>query len=89
MKEQQPFCYYRAEEMYPTLYLLRSYDYNMHVEGLLLANMCLVTLFSSEQCSQFEIFRLQNVHIVNKTSSFKTNLIDNNAETSRGNRNTL
>ena len=29
-------------------YILRSYDYNMHVEGLLPANFCLVTVLSSQ-----------------------------------------
>jgi len=29
----------------------------MHVEGLLPATLCLVTLLKSEQCSQFERFR--------------------------------
>jgi len=46
----------------------------MHVEGLLPANLCLVTFLSSEQCN----FRLQNVQMVNKTSAFKT-FIGNNA----------
>ena len=48
-----------------------SYDYNTHVEGLLSANLCLVTLYSAEQRSQFERFRLQHVQTVNKTSSLK------------------
>ena len=53
----------------------------MHVEGLLLANLCLVTLISSDQCSQFERFRLQHIQIVNKTSSFEEKkLIDNYAK---------
>ena len=30
--------------------IFHSYDYNMHVEGLVPANLCLVTLLSSEQC---------------------------------------
>ena len=55
--------------------ILRSYDYNMHVEGLLPANLCLVTLLSFEQCSKLENFRLQHVQIVNKTSRLKTKLI--------------
>ena len=38
------------------------YDYNMHVEGFVLANLCLVTLLSSEQ-------------IINTTSNIKTKLI--------------
>ena len=33
----------------------------MHVEGLLHASICLVTLISSEQCSQFVSFRLQHL----------------------------
>ena len=48
-----------------------------------------INLLSSEQCSQFERFRLQHVQMVNKTSSFKTKCIGNNAEASRVNRNTL
>ena len=55
----------------------------MHVEGLLPANLCLVSLLSSEQCSQFERFCLQPVQMVNKTSSFKTKLIVNNVEASQ------
>ena len=47
--------------------MLRYYDYNMHVEGLLSANLCLVTVLIPEQCSQFEIFRLQPVKMANKT----------------------
>ena len=35
------------------------HDYNMHVEGLLPANLCLVTLLSLEQCSLFDRFHLQ------------------------------
>ena len=62
----------------------------MYVEGLLPANLCLVTLLS-EQGSQFERFHLQRVQLVNKTSSFKTKLIgnNNNAKVSRVNHNTL
>ena len=47
-----------------------SYNYNMHVKCLLRL-LCLVTLLSSEQCSQFEIVRLQHAQIVNKTK-YKT-----------------
>ena len=47
----------------------------MHVEGLLPASLCLVTLLISQQCSQFERFHLQPAQMVNKTSSFKTELI--------------
>ena len=36
----------------------------MHVEGLLPANLCLVTVLSSEQCLQFERFRQQHVQMV-------------------------
>ena len=46
-------------------FILRSYYYNMLVEGLLPANLCLVILLSLEQCSQFERFCLQHVQIVN------------------------
>ena len=60
----------------------------MNVEGLLPANLCLGDLLSSEQCSQFERFRLQHVQI-NKSSSFKTKLIGNNAEVGRVNHSTL
>ena len=38
----------------------------MRVEGLLPADLCLVTLASSEQCSQFDNFRLQYVQIVKR-----------------------
>ena len=62
--------------------LLSSYNENMHVESLQPANLCLVTLLSSEQCSQFQRLHLQQVHIVNKTSSFKTEFIGNNAQVS-------
>ena len=68
--------------------MLRSYDCNMQVESLLPAHLCLVTLFSSEQCSQLERFIPQHVQMVNKTSSFITQLTGNIAETSWGNRNT-
>ena len=47
----------------------------MYVEGLLPANLCLVTLLSPEQCSLFERFWLQHVQMVNKTCSFETELI--------------
>ena len=69
--------------------ILCLYDYNMHVECLLPASSALVTLLILEQCSQFERFHLQNVQIANKTSSFKTQLIGNNAKASRVNHNTL
>ena len=60
----------------------------MHVEGLLGVNLCLVTLFSWEQCSQLERFRLQNIQMVNKTSSVKTKLVGSNAATCKINTNT-
>ena len=63
--------------------MVHSYDYNM------LPILCLVTLLHVEQCSQFERFRLQHVQMINKTSSFKTQLTGNNALVSRVNRNTL
>ena len=63
-----------------------SYDNNMLFECLLSANVCLVTLLSSEQSSRLERFRLELDH---KTSRFKTKLIGNNAEVSRVNRNAL
>ena len=46
----------------------------MYVEGLLPSNLCLVTLLNSEQCLQFERFRLQHIQMVDKTSIFKTKL---------------
>ena len=55
----------------------------MHFEGLVSANLCLVTLLSSEQCIQFERFRLQHIQMVNKTSSFKTKLVGGNAKASK------
>ena len=58
------------------------------VEGLLPANLCL-SLLSSEQCAQFERFRIQHVQMVNKASSFKTKLIGNNITASRVNCNTV
>jgi len=61
----------------------------MHVEGLLPANLCLITLLSSEYCSQFERFCLQHVQMIKKISRFKTKFIGNDAEASRVNRNTL
>ena len=66
-----------------------SYDYNLHVEGLLSANLCLVTLLRSEKFSQFERFHLQHVKTVNKTSSFDTKLIGNNADVTKITCNTL
>ena len=53
--------------------LLRSYDYNMHVEGLLPQRLPAIYV------SLFEIFRLQHIQMVNKTSRFKTQMFGNNA----------
>ena len=39
--------------------------------------LCLVTLLTSEQCSQFERFCLQHTLMINETSSFKSKLISN------------
>ena len=61
----------------------------MRAEGTMPPNLCLVTVLTSEQCLQFETFCLQHVQIVNKTCSFKTALMGNNAEASRINRTTL
>ena len=63
----------------------------MHVEDLLAAvcDFTVVTLLSSEQCSQFETFHQQHIQMVNKTFSFKTKFIGNNAKVSRVNRNSL
>ena len=61
----------------------------MHVEVLVSASLCLVTLLSSKLRSQFERFRLHHVQIVNETFSFITKLVSNNAEASRIYRNTL
>ena len=61
----------------------------IHVEDLLPANLCLVTVLSSEQYPQFETFCQQHVQIVNNTFSFKTKLIGNNAEVRRVNCNIL
>ena len=57
----------------------------MHVEGLLPADLCLLTLLISEQCSQFERFFPQHVQMVNKTSSFKTKLLGNYSEAGKVN----
>ena len=64
-------------------------DYNVHVEGLLPASLCLATLLSLEQCFQIKRYRLQHVQMVNKTSSIKTELIGSNAEVSRVNHSSL
>ena len=68
---------------------LRSYESNMHVEGLPHVRLYLVSLFNSEQCLQVIRFRHKHVPLVNTTSSYETKLIDSNAEASRVNRNTL
>ena len=67
-----------------TFSVLLPYDYIM-----LTVNLSLLSLLSSEQCSQFERFYLQHVEMVNKMFSFKTKLIGSNAEASRVNRNTF
>ena len=69
------------------IFILRSYDYNMHAEVSVFDNLYLVTLPSSKQCSQFERFRLQ----VATRSNDKQNLQFQNkiAEASKVNRNTL
>ena len=54
--------------------------YNMHTEGLLPANLCLITKLSSEQCLQFERLCLQHIQMINKRSSFKTKLIGNRGD---------
>ena len=51
----------------------------MCVDGLLPANLCVVALNSSEECLKFESFRLQHIQIVNKTPSYKTKSVGNNA----------
>ena len=79
------FSHFRARGQAPRfnfVYLI-LYSYDLHSYGLLPPNLCLVTLLSLEQCLQFERFRLQHIQVVNKTSSFKTKLIGNNAEASR------
>ena len=50
----------------------------MHVDGMLATNLCLVTLFSSEQCSQCERFQ----HDQTKHPISKTKCIGNNADLS-------
>ena len=59
----------------------------MHLEGVLPANECLVTLLSAGQCSPFERFRLQHDQMVNKYPV--KNNICNKAEVSRVNHNTV
>ena len=83
-------AYINARMLGPRFHLiLHSYDCNMHVEGLLPANVCLVTSLTSEQCLQFERFRMQHIQVVNKRSNFKTKLIGNNANISAINRSTF
>ena len=65
-------------------FVLPIYNYNMHVEGLLPANLCLVTLLSLVTSERFRC-----VKMVNKTYSFKTKLTGNNVEVSRVDRKTL
>ena len=69
--------------LFSSYYVLINTSLQLHVEGLVPANLCLVMLLSSTRCSQFARFRLQHITIVNKTSSFKTKLIGNNAGVSR------
>ena len=79
-----PISYMLLNAPYPIFhFILRSCDCN--VLSSLSPKLCLVTLLSQEQCSQSQRFRLQHVQMVNKTSTFKTKLIGNNAETSRVN----
>ena len=61
----------------------------MFVEDLLPASVFSYFILSLEQFSQFERFCLQHLQMVNKTSSFKTKLIGNNAKMHRVNHNTL
>jgi len=63
LKESVP-----APRVYLFHLMLHSYDYNIHVEILLTLSLCLFSLLSSEQCSQFERFHLQHVEMVNKTN---------------------
>ena len=67
----------KARMIAPRFYILHlilsTYDYNIHVECLLPANLCFVTLLNSGQCSQFERFRLHHVQMANKTSVSKQN----------------
>ena len=48
--------------------------FTFNVDDLLTANLCVVTLLNSKQCSQFERFRVQHGKMVNKTSSFNIKL---------------
>jgi len=52
-----------ASKLY--LFIQQCVLYN-YVQVLLPANLCLVILLSSEQCSKFEGFRLQHVQMANK-----------------------
>ena len=49
--------------------------YNLHIDDLLTANVCLVSLLNSEQ---FVRFCVQHVKMVNKTSGFKANMTGTN-----------
>ena len=49
-----------APKFYIFYLILCSYDYNMHVKGLLPAYLCLVALSKLEQYLQFQIFRLHH-----------------------------
>ena len=59
--------------------MLPSFDYNTHVECLLPPKLWFDTLLSSKRYSQFERFHPQHIQMVNKTPSFKTKSIGNNA----------
>ena len=55
MKVKARLCFYLK---------LRSYEYNVHVESLLSANVYLVTLLSTDQCSpttRFNYIYKQNI----------------------------
>ena len=65
--------------------ILRSYDYNMHIEGFLPASLSLVSW--NNVCNLKD--SRNTFQMLNEPSSFKTKLIANNAEVSRVNRNIL
>jgi len=60
-----------------------------HVDGFLPVVLCVVSLLSSEECSQFDRFHPQHIQMVKKTNCFKTKVIGNNAMASRVNCNIL
>ena len=49
----------------------RQRDRDVHVKGLLPANLCSVTLLSSEQCSQFNRFHSQYIQKVKQNTQFQ------------------